>query len=518
MAYIESNKKINLFSAIAIGVACIVGSGWLFASYKAAKFAGPISILSWVIGAIIALLVALLLAEISTIFHKETGLFARLLTITHNRDYGFIVSSSNWFATIVTIPAEAEASMQYLARAFPSVSDDLFRNDHFTSLGILCVCLILIGYGVLNYWGIKLLSRANNIITVIKLIVPALTAIIIFAAAFHGSNFTAYHNTIAPYGYDKAFTAVVTCGIFYSFYGFSMITVFAKELDNPQRNIPLALGGSVILCLIIYLMLQVSFLGAISPDIVKNGWHTLDFSSPLAQLAMLLGINWLSLVLYVDAAISPSGTGIVYVGSSARIFTGMAEDQQMPAIFAREHPVHHISRLSIFVTLAFCMILVVFFDNWDKIMIVVSVFQIISCVAVPIAFSKIRADKRKSSFRMPFGLSLSYIAFLILSYLLVQCGTLPLVLSFVFHLVFFIIYCTVYHKDFGLSVRAVASAWSIFVYLGAMTLFGYLQEADKFHNLGILIGFFIFSSINFYFLVNQKSYNKQLVSQIIGES
>ena len=271
MAYIETGKKASLFSAIAIGVGCIIGSGWLFASYKAAKFAGPIAILSWVIGAFIALLIALLLAEIATMFHKETGLFARLLTITHNRDYGFIVSSSNWFATIVTIPAEAEASMQYLARAFPNLSDDIFRNDHFTALGIACVCLIMVGYGVLNYWGIKLLAKANNTITVIKLTVPALTAIIIFAASFHASNFTSYHHTIAPYGYDKAFTAVVTCGIFYSFYGFSMITVFAKELDNPQRNIPLALGGSVMLCLVIYLMLQISFLGAFSPNLVSEG-------------------------------------------------------------------------------------------------------------------------------------------------------------------------------------------------------------------------------------------------------
>ena len=509
MAHIQSNKKVNLFSAIAIGVSCIIGSGWLFASYKAAKVAGPISIMSWIIGAIIALLVALLLAEISTIYHKETGLFARLLTITHNRDYGFIVSSSNWFATIVTIPAEAEASMQYLVRAFPAFSDDLFRNDHFTTLGIIYVCLIMISYGILNYWGIKLLAKANNIITVIKLVVPTITAIIIFAVAFHGSNFSSYHNTIAPYGYDKAFTAVVTCGVFYSFYGFSMITLFAKELDNPQRNIPLALGGSVIICLIIYLMLQVSFLGAIDANTVSNGWHTLDFTSPLAQLAVLLGINWLSLVLYVDAVISPSGTGVVYVGSSARIFTGMAEDKQMPSIFAHEHPVHNISRLSIFVTLILCTILVIFFDNWDKIMIIVSVFQILSCIAVPIAFSKIRADnKRESSFRMPFGLSASYITFMILSYLLVQCGTMALLLSFIFHIVFFIIYCSVYYKHFSSSIKAVASSWSIFVYIGAMTLFGMLQDANKFNTIGVLIGFFIFASINFYFLVKQKAYNK----------
>lgn len=101
---LPKNSQPSLFSAIAIGVGSIVGSGWLFASYYAAKFAGPISILSWIIGAVLSLALALLLAEVATIY-QETGLFSRLLTITHNRDYGFIVASSNWFSMVSSIPS-----------------------------------------------------------------------------------------------------------------------------------------------------------------------------------------------------------------------------------------------------------------------------------------------------------------------------------------------------------------------------------------------------------------------------
>jgi amino acid transporter len=515
MAYIESssNKQPSLFSAIAIGVGCIIGSGWLFASYKASKFAGPIAMGSWVIGALLALLIALLLAEIATYYSKETGLFARLLTLTHNGDYGFIISSSNWFATIITIPAEAEASVQYLAMAFPKLSEDVFNNNHFTHLGITLVCLIMVLYGLLNYWGIKLLAKANNTITVIKLTVPALTALIFFAAAFHPGNFTAYQGTVAPYGWDKMFTAVVTCGIFYSFYGFSMITVFSKELKNPQRNIPLALAGSVLICLVIYLMLQASFIGAMPTNSIVSGWHHLDFTSPLAQLAIILGINWVAIVLYVDAMISPSGTGIIYVGSSARMFTGMAEDKQMPSIFAKEHPIHGISRLSIFVTLIFCMILVVFFDNWDKIMIVVSVFQLISCLAVPIAFCKLRkidVDKPRP-FRMPGGIVLSYIAYLVVSYLLIQCGFMPLLLSLVFHAVFFLIYCSVYYKTVSGTIKAFLSSWSMFVYMAVVTVFGYFQDLGTLTSAFHLLAFIVVATLNYYFLLNQKGHNPQIV-------
>lgn len=115
---IDPNKQPNLFSAIAIGVGSIIGSGWLFASYYAAKYAGPISILSWIIGATLSLMLALLLAEVATMY-QETGLFSRLLTITHNRDYGFIVASSNWFSMVSSIPSEAMATVQYLLLLSP---------------------------------------------------------------------------------------------------------------------------------------------------------------------------------------------------------------------------------------------------------------------------------------------------------------------------------------------------------------------------------------------------------------
>lgn len=513
MAHIGNigNKQPSLFSAIAIGVGSIIGSGWLFASYKAAKFAGPASVLSWVIGAAFAFLLALLLAEIASMYTKETGLFARLLTLSHNRDYGFIISSTNWFTAIIIIPAEAEASMQYLSTAFPSMNGLLFSNSHFTYQGIIGVCTLMLLYGVLNYWGIKLLTRANNLITIIKFVVPVLTAIIIFAASFHPSNFHAYQNTIAPYGYDKIFTAVVTCGIFYSFYGFSAITAFTKELKNPQRNIPLALGGSVIICLIIYILLQISFVGAIDPvTITTGGWHSLDFTSPLAQLAGLLGLNWLALVMYVDAAISPSGTGIIYVGSSARIFTGMAEDGQMLKVFAKEHHKHQVSRLSIFVTLVICMSLVVFFDNWDKIMVVVSVFLLISCLAIPVSFVKLRKDhaNRARTFKMPFGLTICYITYIAISYLLTQCGRVPLELSLGFHVVLFTLYGATYYKKVTSILKAFASSWSIFVYLAIMLYFGIIQDAGRLNQPAMLLAFFVCITLNYYFLINQKSYNK----------
>ena len=511
MALLNSSQRTpSLFSAICIGVGSIIGSGWLFASYFAAKFVGPASIISWIIGATIALFIALLLAEIATMY-QETGLFSRLISITHNRDYGFIIAISNWFAMVAIIPSEAVATINYLGNAYQPVEAVMYTpSGSLTLIGIVTVWATMAIYGLLNYWGISLLAKSNNFITTIKLVVPAATGFIFIASSFHPQNFTAYHNTIAPYGIGNIFTAIVSCGIFYAFYGFSLITVFAKEIKNPQRNLPLALIGSVSACLIIYLILQVSFIGAIDPTtIATQGWHSLDFKSPLANLAAILGLNWLVILLYADAALSPSGCGSIYLGSGSRMLQGMAEDKQMPAIFARVNQRFMISRTSLLFTLAICFIISVFFDSWQKIMVVVTVFQLISCVAVPIAFMKLRQDKpnEQRTFRLPFGKITSMCAFLIVSYLLTQCGTAPLLLSLGIHVLFMILYCfTSYKLSFKPTLNSFLSSWSIFVYMIIITAFGYMHDHGNLNTYLGLGGFLISSVIMYFLLINQKEY------------
>lgn len=501
-------KKSNLFSAIALGVGSIVGSGWLFASYYASQYAGPISILSWIIGAILALSLALLLAEIATMY-QETGLFSRLITITHNADFGFIVAISNWFAMVVCITSEAAATVQYIGSVDPTINSYVFEGSNLSDLGTLCVVVLIGLYGVLNYWGIKTLTKVNNIITTIKIIFPLMTAIVMMVAAFHPSNFTSYHNSIHPYGIGKAFSAVVSCGIFYAFYGFSMITIFAKELKKPQKNIPLALGGSVLICLVIYICLQISFIGALPTAMVANGWHQLNFNSPLASLAGILGINWLVIALYADAALSPSGTGIVYAGSGGRMLQAMAEDQQVPKIFARTNHTFFVSRTSLLFSIGLAMGMLLFFDNWQKIMLVVSVFQLISCVAVPVAFISLRNKQpdRPRAFRLPFGKQIAIATYALSTFLLIQSGTVALVTSFIFHVLFFLVYTFSNHGFNGKALfKSFASSWSMFFFLTFTTLFGYLLDHDRFYTTSTVIVFCLLTLVTYFLLIEQKEY------------
>lgn len=509
----DNIKSPALFSAIAIGVGCIIGSGWLFASYNAAKAVGSMAFLSWIIGAILALILALLLAETATMF-KERAFFARILTLSHkNTDYGFVVAISNLMGLILVIPSEASATIQYLSGIYPS----LMVGKNLSLTGELYVVLLIVVYGLINFWGLQILSKVNNMITLFKLIVPLATGIIIIAYAgwhgeFHAANFSlsGFHQSMGGM-IDGAIATVVTGGIFYSFYGFGLIAVFGAELKNPKRNIPLALVGCVLICLVVYLILQFAFIGAMPTKYLEHGWQNLPvFSSPLAQLLGLIGVNVAMIwVLYADSAISPSGTGALYMGSSSRMITGMSQDGQLPSFFDRIIAKYNLSRRSLITVFIIGVIMVFFSKNWQNIMIMVTVFQLISCIAIPVALARLRKSEPQAerAFKVPFGLSLSYVIFLVVSYLMIQASMKAVLLALIAHIILFVVYSLSYHKNNISRVwKSLCSSWSIFFYLVISLPFSHLVDIKSFGHSYALVAFIIAYTLTYIAMVNQRNY------------
>ncbi len=465
----QMQQKPGLWTAVGIGIGCMIGSGWLFAAYFAAKAVGPASYITWCIGAGLALILALLLAELASMF-KQKALFSRLLVISHdNIDFGFVVAISSWLGMVIVIPAEAAATIQYLSTAYPKMTPYIFYGHEHTLLGSGLIIALIGIYTLINYWGIRSLAKASNIIAVCKFVLPVITAILLLCFSFHPKNIT--NHGFAPFGVSHIFSGVIDAGIFYAFYGFSMVAMFASELEKPKKNIPRALVMSVLICLLLYLLLQSAFLFSMPEKMLAKGWGNISFTSPFAQLLLLLNVHFLTIwagVLYFDAAISPSGTGIIYMGSSARTLTGMAHDKQWPEYFAKLHPIFKLSRRSLIFTTVVCALSVLVFKNWQEIMIIVSVFQLISCVAIPIAFHKLRLDRPdiERQYQVKCGKSLSYFIFMLLSYLLTQAMVIALVLALLLHLLFFVIYTlTAYERKVSKMINAFLSSWSIFFYM-----------------------------------------------------
>lgn len=180
----------------------------------------------------------------------------------------------------------------------------------------------------------------------------------------------------------------------YAFNGFQVLASFASEIENPKRNIPLAMIISILFTLAVYLLLQFAFMASMPADIAAKGWSALDFSSPLVQLTMLLGMNFMAILLVADSIASPSVTGMTYMGSCSRMLYAMADQGQMPKWIAKICPKHNLSKRSLFINLVLCILILLNSDSWAALMVIGTAFNVLGYMGAPIALAVLNRRTR----------------------------------------------------------------------------------------------------------------------------
>jgi amino acid transporter len=388
-------REVGAIALLFTGLGSIIGSGWLFGAWRAAQLAGPGAIAAWIIGAVVILLVALTFAELGAMF-PESGGAVRYGHYSHGALVGFFTGWSAWIAIVSVIPVEAEASVQYMS-SWPFAWTRLLYVHAANGQGELApaglaICVVLvIAYFLVNFWSVKVFAGTNSAITTFKLIVPAATAIALMCTGFHPGNFhVGTHGGVYAGNVASVLTAVATSGIVFSFNGFQSPVNLAGEARHPGRSVPLAIVGSIALSTVVYLLLQVAFLGAVAPEHLAAGWAGLEYSSPFAQLALALNLHWLALLLYADAFISPSGTGATYTATTARMISAMERSKTVHEWFGRLHPRTGIPRPAMWFNLAVSFVFLFCFRGWGKLAAVISVATIVTYLVVPISVLALR--------------------------------------------------------------------------------------------------------------------------------
>lgn len=472
------------------GLGSIIGSGWLFGAWHASMIAGPAAILAWLIGAMVTLAIALTYVELGTMF-PESGGIMRYARYSHGSLVGFIAAWSNWISIVAVIPIEAIASVQYMASWPYPWAQAMMTGTELTTSGLLASAALVVVYFLLNYWGVKLFVKTNSAITVFKLVVPALTVGGLLWSGFHTENFAlAAGQSFAPYGWSAVFTAVATSGIVFSFNGFQSPVSLAGEARNPARSIPFAIVGSIVIALVIYLALQIAFIGAVDPASIAAGWHGLNFTSPFAQLALAANLNWLALLLYLDAFVSPSGTGSIYTATTARMIQAMQRNRTFPDMFGRVHPLFGVPRPAMWFNLLISFVFLFFFRGWGTLAAVISVAVVISFLTGPISLMSLR--KHAPDLLRPLRMG----AMPVIAPFAFVCGSMVLywarwpltghvILLVIAALPIFFYYQA---RDGWTGFRAeLRSAWWLICYLPAMAALSLLGSPD-FGGIGVLSG------------------------------
>jgi len=355
----QLKRVLSRSQLLLLSLGAIIGSGWLFSAITADSLAGPASYISWIVGGILVLFIALSYAEVATMLPRS-GAIVRYPHLTHGGYTGFILGWAYLLASASVPAIEAIATVQYIGPQAPT-SWHLLQSPVTTSSiinfpeGWLFTVVLLLGFFFINLYGARFLGRLNNTVMVWKIAMPVLTFILIFFLSFHSHNF-APPGGEATAGWHEVFYIIPGAGIIFSFLGFRQALDFGGEARNPQRDIPFATIASVLIGIVIYTLLQVAFTGGIvwhffglkvndyaglgAPSSAAG--HILVTASPFYAIMKASGVAFLvsvmSYLLIADAIVSPAGTGYIYLGTGGRTIYGMGVSGYFPSQSVRVSP------------------------------------------------------------------------------------------------------------------------------------------------------------------------------------
>ena len=473
-------RHISNLSLLFASVGGIIGSGWLFAPFYTARAAGPASIVAWVIGAILICFIALCFAEISSTFPIAGGI-VRFMHTSHGTPIAFIISWINWLSFVVVPAIEVQATLQYSAYFFPHLVVQTHHGHPLTLLGFAWATILMLSFVVLNVLGIRLVTRFNTAIVWWKIGVPIIAVATLIITKFHVTNFIGSHG-FAPLGLKGIFKALTVGGIVFSFVGFRAAVELAGEAENPSSAILIAVVGSLAISMVIYIALQVAFIGSLNPSDLLQGWQHLHFAGdagPLAAIAGLLGIIWLVSLLYVDSIISPAGTGIISTASTSRILYSMAKSGFLPKLISRTNR-YNVPALAIGINFIAGMLFFLPFPGWQRMMEVLASLSILAYGMGPICLASFRRQipEQTRPFKIPAYKIFTLITFFISNMVLIWVGWHTIVrLAWLLVIGVVVMGAYVYFhslqdEDFKhrFAREARSSLWTILYFLSIMTI------------------------------------------------
>lgn len=408
------DRRFSPLHLLLLSINGMLGSAWLFAPLYAAKIAGSASIIAWLIGGAATALIALTFAELSVMLPVAGGT-AQIPQLSHGTFTSFMLSWLAWLSALTMAPIEVQAVLQYASTYFTSLVHPVNGVPVLTNIGLCWATLIMLGLCVVNIASFKGFIRFNFGLFAFKAIVIVLVVMTLIQTQFHPSNFANLNVGFSGENWQAILSAVATGGIAFAFTGFKHGVELAGEAKKLRIAIPLATVGSVVCCLLLYLGLQVAFIGALDPGYLAHGWRHLSFSGdvgPFAGLAAGLGLFWLLKLLYVDAAVSPLGAGLIYVTSTARILYAMSKIGYFPQFLTKLNK-QHFPIAAILLNFIIGMLLFLPLPGWQSMVGFLVSGMVISYAMGPIALLCLRRElvNQPRTFKIPAANFLCLIAF-----------------------------------------------------------------------------------------------------------
>jgi APA family basic amino acid/polyamine antiporter len=339
-------RALGPLNLTALGIGAIIGTGiFVLTGTVAAQNAGPAVVLSFALAGVASIFAALCYSEFASLVPMagsaytygyatlgefvawiigwdlvlEYALSATTVAIGWS---GYIVSFLKDFG--IHIPAQFQAARGTVVTLADGSTD--------TALFNLPAVFIIAAVTTLLVVGIKESASVNNVIVIIKLAVVVLF-IILATPHIDPDNWKPFIPENTGHRENFGFSGVVAGAaiVFFAYIGFDAVSTAAQEAKNPQRDMPIGIIGSLIICTVLYIAVA-----AIATGVVR--YTELDVPDPIAKVADMAGLGVFATLIKLGAIAGLTSVILVQLLGQSRVFYSMSRDGLLPPFVQKIHP------------------------------------------------------------------------------------------------------------------------------------------------------------------------------------
>ncbi len=344
----QLRRALNATHLTLLGIGGIIGTGiFVLTGTAAANYAGPALPLSFIIAGLGCTFAGLCYAEFAAMIPVSGSAYSYSYATLGEGiawfigwnlvlEYLFAVAtvSVGWSGYATSLLEQLHVHVPAALSSAPF--DQAGETMHIVRTGAIInvpAVLIVAAIASICYIGIKQSAAFNSVIVAIK--VTVIVLFIIFGIGYISS--ANWHPLIPPndghfgsFGYSGILKAAAV--IFFAYIGFDAVSTAAQETRNPQRDMPIGILLSLVICTLLYVIVASVLTGMVN-------YKQLDVAAPVAlALDKYQGLHWLGIPVKLGAVCGMTSVMLVMTIAQARIFFAMARDGLLPPFFGRVHP------------------------------------------------------------------------------------------------------------------------------------------------------------------------------------
>lgn len=353
----HGKQKLNLFSFTMIVVGLVIGMGIFRSAATSAKDAIDPSVYftAWILGGFIALCGALTYAEIGSRY-PVTGGYYKIFSYAYHPSIAFAINSIILISNAASLSAVALIGSGYVTRLLPGTWTDIDKA--------LISCVAIIIFYLINLRGLRMSSRAQNVLMLLKigLIVVLIGALFFPHDAAEAATAAATTATAAPTMSWIQSLGISLIAVSFTYGGYQQTINFGNEVEQPAKNIPRGIFIGIAIIIILYLLVNLSYYTIVGFDNMKGereiAYVVINKTFGKNAADLLSFFLFFGVLAYVNALLM----------SNPRVMYAMSTEGVLPKAFSRQNPKNEVLTVSLTVFAALCIVILFFAQTFEKIL------------------------------------------------------------------------------------------------------------------------------------------------------